>query len=154
SGKKLSVAADAPDQIGALLQLRAVLQHNQQIQANLSLAKANADAADTALSSAIKLMDSALMLANQGTSPNMSATARQSLAQQVQALQEQMVNLSQTAVQGKHIFSVDQDSSPSYALNLTPPPPNDDGTPGLPTNGVDQLLTAQTATRKIEDPAG
>src|SRR4051812_13029232 len=112
SGKKLSVASDLPDQIGPLLQLRAVLQHNTQIQSNLSLAKANADAADTALASAIKLMDSALMLANQGTSPTMSATSRQSLAQQVQALQQQMVNLSQTAVQGKYIFSVDQDSSP------------------------------------------
>src|SRR5205823_8733863 len=39
-----------------------LLVRNSQIQSNLGLAKTNADAADTALSSAIKLMDRALVL--------------------------------------------------------------------------------------------
>jgi len=150
SGKKISVASDAPDQIGALLQLRANQQHNSQIQTNLGLASSNADAADGALASAISLMDNALTLANQGTNITLDATSRQNLAQQVQSLQQQMVNLSQTTVQGKFIFSGDQDGSPSYALDLTATDP----TTGNPLNGVDQLLTAQTATRQVEDPAG
>lgn len=153
SGKKITAASDAPDQIGALLQLRANQSHNTQIQANLVLAGSNADAADSALSSAIQLMDNALTLASEGTNPTMDATSRQGLASQVQALQQQMVNLSQTAVQGKYIFSGDQEGSPAYALDLTPPAPNPDGTIP-PTNGTDQLLTTQNATRLVEDPAG
>ncbi len=38
SGKKIKVPSDAPDQIAPLLQLRADLQHNTQIQSNLVLA--------------------------------------------------------------------------------------------------------------------
>ncbi|HYW44148.1 MAG TPA: flagellin [Bryobacteraceae bacterium] len=154
SGKKISVASDAPDEIAPLLQLRADQSHNSQIQANLVLAKSNADAADGALSSAIQLMDSALSVATQGTNITMDSTTYQNLAQQVQALQQQMVNLSQTTVQGKYIFSGDQDGSPAYALDLATPVANPDGTMPPPTNGVDQLLTAQTATQQVEDPAG
>jgi flagellar hook-associated protein 3 FlgL len=154
SGKRISVPSDAPDQVGPLLQLRAGQQHNRQILINLVQAKTNTDGAENALGNAIKLMDSALTLANQGTGILMTNTSRQSLAQQVQSLQERMVAISQATVQGKYIFSGDQDGSPAYAFNLTPPPPNDDGTPGLPTNGVDRHLTAQTATRQVEDPAG
>src|SRR5229473_1186248 len=82
SGKRISAASDAPDQVGSLLQLRAGEQHNRQIQSNLALARTNADSADSALSGAIKLMDSALTLANQGTNFTMDAASRQSLAQQ------------------------------------------------------------------------
>ena len=150
SGKKISVASDAPDQIGPLLQLRADQQHNSQIQTNLGLAKANADGADNALTSAISMMDNALTLANQGTDITMDATSRQNLAQQVQSLQQQMVSLSQTTVEGEYIFSGDQDTSPSYVLDLTATDPNT----GLPLNGVDQKLPTQTSTRQVEDPAG
>ena len=153
SGKRIAAGSDAPDQISPLLQLRTAQQHNQQIQSNLVLAKSNADAADGALTSAIQLMDSALTTANQGTNITLDATGRQNLAQQVQALQQQMVNLSLTTVQGKYIFSGDQDSSPAYTLDLTAPPVNDDGST-TPWNGVDQLLATETATRQVEDPAG
>jgi len=109
SGKRISTASDAPDQIGSLLQLRAQQSRNTQIQSNLVQAKANADTAENALASAITLMDSALTLASQGTNVSMTDTSRQALAQQVQSLQEQMVAISRTTVQGKYVFSGDQD---------------------------------------------
>ena len=154
SGKRISTASDAPDQIGSLLQLRAQQSRNTQIQSNLVQAKANADTAENALANAITLMDSALTLASQGTNVSMTDTSRQALAQQVQSLQEQMVAISRTTVQGKYVFSGDQDGVAAYALNLTPPPDKADGSPGTPTNGVDRFLSVQTATRQIEDPAG
>ncbi len=49
SGKKINVAADSPDQIDTLLQLRANLQRNTQIQSNLTLANTDAAGADDAL---------------------------------------------------------------------------------------------------------
>jgi flagellar hook-associated protein 3 FlgL len=51
SGLKISVPADDPDQIAPLLQLRAGLAQNTQIQSNLTLAQTDASSADNVLSS-------------------------------------------------------------------------------------------------------
>jgi flagellar hook-associated protein 3 FlgL len=141
SGKKISDAADAPDQISPLLELRAERQRNTQIQQNLSVAKSDADTGDNALASAIQLMDSATTLASEGTNFTQTAETRQSLAEQVQSIQEQMVAISQTSVQGRYIFSGDASGTASYAFDLNSP------------NAVQQLSNAP-ATTQIEDPAG
>src|SRR5438552_156331 len=103
SGKRVSVAADAPDDIGVILQLRAGMARNSQIQSNLGLAKAEADAADNALNSATKLMDSAVTLGAQAANFTVDAAGRQSIANQVQSLQDQMLTASRTTVQGRYI---------------------------------------------------
>jgi flagellar hook-associated protein 3 FlgL len=141
SGKSVSLPSDAPDQISILLQLRAAQNHNAQIQANLSLAQTMAQAADNALASSIKLMDRALVLASQGANSTMTAEDRQSIAQEVESLLEQMVANSRTVVQGHYIFSGDAYDSPAYALDLSAP------------DGVD-LLSSAPATARIEHPAG
>lgn len=141
TGKRIAEPSDAPDQIGTLLQLRSAQSHNTQMQSNLSLAQTTAQAADSALSSSIKLMDRALVLAAQAANSTVSAASRQSIAQEIQGLQEQMVANTRTVVQGHYIFSGDQYDAPAYALDLTA------------TDGVVQLSTA-AATSRIEDPAG
>jgi flagellar hook-associated protein 3 FlgL len=143
SSKKLNVAADAPDEIGSLLQLRADQQRNQQIESNLVLAQTDAQAADNSLTGAIALLDRATTLAAEGANATQTAASRASIAPEVQSLLEQMVSYSQTQVQGRYIFSGDQDGSTSYKLNLS----STDG------SGVDKLV-ATTSTRLIEDPAG
>jgi flagellar hook-associated protein 3 FlgL len=141
SGKKIGQPSDAPDQIDSLLQLRANLQHNTQIQSNLGLALTDAQAADQALGSAISLMDRARVLASQGANSTMDTAGRQSLAQETQSLLDEMVAYSQTTVQGRFIFSGDQDGGPAYQGSAAS------------ATGVVQLTTA-AATRRIEDPAG
>ena|SRR5438067_8644592 len=107
SGKRVNAAADAPDQIGAILQLRTNMGQNTQMQTNLGLAKTDANAADDALSSAAKLMDRAVTLAAQGANFTLDAAGRQSLALEVQSLHDQMLAISRTTVQGRFIFSGD-----------------------------------------------
>lgn len=141
SGKRINVASDAPDQVESLLQLRSDEAQNTQIQANLVQANADAAGSDGALTAAIQLMDRAMTLATQGANSTTDAQGRQSIAQEIQAIQEQMVSYSNTQVQGRYIFSGDRDGSPAYQLDLTA------------TNGVDWLSGA-ASTRKIQDPAG
>src|SRR5438477_12823197 len=105
SGKRVSAASDAPDDIGVILQLRAGMARNSQIKSNLGLAKAEADAADSALNSATKLMDGALALGAQAANFTVDAAGRQSIANQVQSFQDQMLTVSHTTVQGRYIFS-------------------------------------------------
>ena len=66
SGKRVNVASDAPGEVDTILQLRTDGARNTQIQENLSVAKADADAADGALTAATKIMDRARVLAAQG----------------------------------------------------------------------------------------
>jgi flagellar hook-associated protein 3 FlgL len=141
SGKRVNVASDAPNEIDTILQLHSDEIHNTQIQENLSIAKADADAADTALSSATQLMDRARVLAAQGSNFTLDAAGRQSIAGEAQSLLEQMVSISRTTVQGRYIFGGDQDSTPPYNVDLTQ------------ANGVARL-TNSPATRRVEDSSG
>lgn len=141
SGKRVNVASDAPNDLDAILQLRADEVHNSQVQTNLAVAQADANAADSALGSATKLLDRAMVLATQGANFTTDATGRQSIALEIQSLQEQMTAIANTAVQGRYIFGGDQDTTPPYAVDLTA------------TSGVTQL-TSSAATRQVENSAG
>jgi len=141
SGKRVNVASDDPDMVSDLLRLRAAMERNTQLQSNLATAQAAADVADNTLSASIKLLDSALTLAAQGATATQTAAGRQSIAGDIQSLQQELVSFSQTQSGGRYIFSGDQDTAPAYQLDLDSP------------NGVDRLLTSP-ATRLIENPAG
>jgi flagellar hook-associated protein 3 FlgL len=141
SGLRVNTASDAPDEVDAIMQLRTDTVRNTQIGSNLSLAKTDADAADSALNSATKLLDRARSLGAQGANFTLDAGGRQSLAGEVQALQEQMVAISRTSVQGRYIFAGDDENTAPYQLDLTSP------------TGVQRMTTAP-ATRRLEDPAG
>src|SRR5664279_700732 len=141
SGKRVNVASDAPNEVDTILQLRTDDVRNSQIQANLGVAQADADAADGALTSATKLMDRATVLAAQGANFTLDAAGRQSIAGEVQSLLEQMTAISNTTVQGRYIFGGDQGSTPPYQVDLTA------------ANGVTRL-TSSPATRQVESAAG
>ncbi len=144
SGLKISVPSDDPDEVAPLLQLRADLAQNTQIQSNLTLAQTDATAADNALSSAIQLMNQAQTLATQAADTTLSASDRVSIASQIQSIQQQMVGVSNTQVQGRYIFSGDDDQTPAYEVNTG------DDTLG---NGVNQISTSPS-TRQVQDASG
>jgi flagellar hook-associated protein 3 FlgL len=141
SGLRITQASDDPDEIAPLLQLRADRASNTQATSNLGMAQTDAQAADTALGSAIQLMDQASTLGAQGAGSTTAASTRLSLASQVESVLDQMVQISQTTVQGRFIFSGDADDAPAYQVDLSAP------------EGVDQLASS-ASTRQIEDPAG
>jgi flagellar hook-associated protein 3 FlgL len=141
SGKRVNVASDAPNDVDTILQLHTDEVRNAQIQENLGVAQADASAADGALTSATQLMDRATTLAAQGANFTLDATGRQSIAGEVQSLQEQMTAISNTTVQGRYIFGGDQDSTPPYQVDLTA------------ANGVTRL-TSSPSTRQVESAAG
>jgi flagellar hook-associated protein 3 FlgL len=141
SGKRVNVASDAPGEVGTILQLHTDEVRNSQIQANLGVAQAEAEAADGALTSATKLMDRAIVLAAQGANFTLDATGRQNIAGEVQSLLEQITGIANTTVQGRYIFGGDRDSTPPYQVDLTA------------VNGVTRL-TASIGTRRVESAAG
>jgi flagellar hook-associated protein 3 FlgL len=141
SGLKISQPSDAPDELGGLLRLRADIARNAQVSTNLAQVKSDTDTAEQSLETATQLMDRITSLASQGANGTETASQRASIAQEVSGLLDQLVGLSQTTVQGRFVFSGDQDQSPQYQINLAS------------ANGVDRLTTP-TATRQVQDGSG
>jgi flagellar hook-associated protein 3 FlgL len=141
SGLRVNKASDAPDQVGDIFQTRADLAHMNQVDQNLGTVKAQVDAADSSLQSAVLLLQNATVLGAQGASSTVTQAQRNTLASQIQDLQSQMVALSRTQVNGVYIFSGDTSGQPAYQLN------------NASATGVDRLITS-AATTQIADPTG
>jgi flagellar hook-associated protein 3 FlgL len=142
SGLKVTQASDAPDQISSILQLHANIAQNQQIQTNLTAAKAEVQTADSSLGTGITLLDQVQTLAGQGLNEtNQTAATRATLAGQIDSIMQQMVSISQTSVNGRFIFSGDSDQTASYQYDAAAP------------TGVDRLQIAD-ATRQVQDTSG
>jgi flagellar hook-associated protein 3 FlgL len=119
SGLRVSAASDDPDQVSSILLLRAQIAGLQQTQTNLANVGPRVDSAESAIQQAIQVLDSATTLAAQAVTGTADAGQRANLAPQAQAYLEQLVSLSQTAVNGHYVFSGDQDTQVAYTLDLT-----------------------------------
>lgn len=140
SGLKVQRPSDAPAAVSEILQLQTTIAQNQQIQSNLGSVTSELNMADSSLQTAVQTVQSAITIAAQGASMT-SAGTQVNLAQEVSALQQTLVGITQTTVNGRYIFSGDDDSQPPYQLDSTQP------------EGVKQLVTAG-ATRMIQDASG
>ena len=142
SGLRVQRAADDPLSVPDILQIQSYLAQNQQLQTNLGNVKAELESSDAALQDAVKAIEDAISLAAQGgASTTASAQQRSILAEQIKGLQETLVGLSQANVNGRYLFSGDQDTQPAYQLDLSQP------------DGVTKLLSSP-ATRIIQDANG
>jgi len=144
SGLKFQDASDAPDQVSDILALRADISRNTQVQSNLSNVTTQVDAAEQAVSNAEQLVEQARTLAAQGVTGTQTPQTRIALAQQVQAIQSQLISLANTQVGNTYVFGGDAPESVPYAADTDNP---DVG------GGVVQETVTQ-ATRQIEDPLG
>jgi flagellar hook-associated protein 3 FlgL len=97
--------------------------------------------ADSAVSSAITLLDQAQTLAAEGLGATETASTRATLSSQVDGILQQMVSISQTQMDGKYIFSGDADQGASYQYDANSP------------TGIDRLQIS-TANRQAVDANG
>ncbi|HLI86071.1 MAG TPA: flagellin [Bryobacteraceae bacterium] len=141
SGLKVQFASDQPDVVSELLQLHTNLELNNQITNNLSAATTDNTVAQSALTQANSLLQTAVGIAAQGATSTATAATRQELAGQVQAILQQMVSLANTQSGEVYVFGGDAATSPPYQYDLSS------------GNGVDQLTSA-AATQQVQNPQG
>jgi flagellar hook-associated protein 3 FlgL len=142
SGYQIQNVSDDPAAVAQIYEYQADIASTQQTQTNLATASSEVSAADTALQSAVQIVNSAISLGTEGGSSTQTAAGNANLAQEISGLQQTLVSLSQTQVNGSYIFSGDQDTQPAYELDPTQP------------EGVQNLLPGDTSTRVILDPNG
>ena len=119
TGLKINVVSDAPDQISDLLQTRADLAQTQQIDSNLGRVTTEVNTGETALQSAVSLVENAESLGTQGASDLASSDTQQNVAQQLGSVLQQLVAAANTTVEGRYIFSGDSDQQVPYTIDLT-----------------------------------
>lgn len=142
SGLALQQVSDNPGEVPALLQVKAEIAHNSQLQYNLGRVSTEVNSAEASVSSAVTLMDQARQIATQGASSLTGATTDTQLAAEVKNVITQMQGLTCTQVENRYLFSGDSDQTPPYAgVDLTQ------------ANGVG-LYQGSNATRTIEEPGG
>lgn len=119
SGLRIATVSDAPDQISQLLQTKATLSTAQQIDKNLSNVKAQVDSSETALEAAVSLVEQAQTLGAQGQSGLATATTRQTVANQLGTVLQQLTSIANTRVGGRYIFAGDSDQTQPYTVDVT-----------------------------------
>lgn len=142
TGLRINDASDSPDQISELLASRASLSNTQQTNQNLARVKTEVDSAETALQQASKAIEQARVLGTQGANSSQTADTRKTLGDQVGALIENLVGISRTTVEGRYIFSGDNDQVPPYTVDLTQP------------NPIGNYQGSPSSTRKVQHPNG
>ena len=141
SGIDVQQPSDNPGAISDILQTQTAISNNKQIQSNLQSVTTEVNTADSALQTAVQQVQSALALATEGASSTSTADTRGELAQQVANIQQTLVGIAQTTVNGQYIFSGDNDTQPMYQLDSSAP------------EGVQQMFSS-TSTRTIQSVDG
>lgn len=141
SGKRVATASDDPDSVSTLLEARAGLARLEQITKNLGRVKTEVDAAESSLQAAVKLFDRVRTLGMTGASGTQTALTRQGLAGELASILDRFVGLANTEVDGRFIFSGNNDQTPAYTLNMTATPPW-------------SVYQGTAAAREVEHPTG
>lgn len=121
SGVRVSVASDDPGAVAPIINDQTSLDELTQAQTNLQTGDTEATAADNALQTASTLMNQLVSIATEGSGSTSNASNNAALAEQVQSIQQEMVNLANTAVQGRYIFGGDSPTIQPYTYNAGNP---------------------------------
>jgi len=123
TGLQINNVSDAPSEIADIWQLNSELDQTQQTETNLGQVATEVNTAQTALQSAVTLVEQAETYGTQGASDTSTATTRQDLANELGAILQQLVSTANTTVQGRYIFAGDTDQATPYSIDLTQTPP-------------------------------
>jgi flagellar hook-associated protein 3 FlgL len=119
TGLRVNVVSDSPDVISPLLQAQANLSATQQITTNLNQVSTEVNTGEQALETANSLFDQVQQLSAEGTTSTQTASGRTGIAQQLQAIEQQMVGLANTNVNNRYIFAGDTDQVQPYTFDPT-----------------------------------
>ena len=105
TGKLINMPSDNPAGASALVENQAVQSQTDQFLKNTSGAEGLLQTADSTLSSVVEALNRAISLGVQGGSDTASAADRLAIAQQVQGIQGQVLQMANVSYQGNYVFA-------------------------------------------------
>jgi flagellar hook-associated protein 3 FlgL len=138
TGRSVNNLSDNPAAAAAYVGNSALSSENDQFLTNLTDLQGKYQTADSALSSAVELMTTAISVGTEGANGTMSTADLQALAQQVQGLQQQMLSLANTTYEGTYLFSGTNVTTQPFTQNPSSPS-------GVQYNGNTDTTSVQVA---------
>lgn len=117
SGLRVSSLSDDPVAAGQALLLGSAISQDDSFVQTAASTQSLMQVADSALSSVVSQLTSALSLAVAGNSGTASASDLTSLAQQLSGVRDQVVSLANTSYQGSYIFAGSQGSTQPFTTD-------------------------------------
>ncbi|HXW90279.1 MAG TPA: flagellar hook-associated protein FlgL [Terriglobales bacterium] len=117
SGQQINMPSDNPAGAAELVQNQAQQGQTDQFLQNTSSVEDLLKTADSALSSVVSALNQAIAVGTQGANGTNDAADLQSLAQQVQGIESQIVQFANTTYQGNYIFAGSATSTAPFTLN-------------------------------------
>jgi flagellar hook-associated protein 3 FlgL len=147
SGYRIQQASDAPADVEEILQIQNSIGQDQQAQSNLSTLQTDLGSADSALQTAVQAVESAISVGTQGANSTATPEEQSALAQQVAGILQTLVDIGNTQVNGRYIFSGDNATQAAYEVNVSAP------------EGVQNLVNTNSTVQVVDSsgssiPAG
>jgi flagellar hook-associated protein 3 FlgL len=138
SGKLINMPSDNPAGAAEMVQNQAQQDQTDQFLQNTSAVEGQLQTADSTLSSVVESLTQAISLGTQGANGTNSPADLQAIAQQVQGIQNQVVQLANTSYQGSYIFAGTATDTVPFTLNAQ-------AQDGVTYNGNTDTNTVQVA---------
>jgi flagellar hook-associated protein 3 FlgL len=119
TGLKINNVSDAPSEIADVWQLNSELDQTNQTDTNLGQVQTEVNTAESALESAVTLVEQAEADGAEGASTTATPDTQQDLANSLGSILQQLVAIANTTVQGRYIFAGDTDQTTPYTIDLT-----------------------------------
>jgi flagellar hook-associated protein 3 FlgL len=121
SGQLINMPSDNPAGAAELVQNQALQDQTDQYLQNTSAVDGQLQTADSTLSSVVSSLNQAISLGTQGANGTNSPQDLQAIAQQVQGIQSQVLQLANTSYQGNYIFAGTATSTVPFTLDASSP---------------------------------
>jgi flagellar hook-associated protein 3 FlgL len=119
TGRRVNLPSDDPTAFAADIQNQALQSQTDQYLKSTNNLETLFQNADSTLSSVVSSLNQAISLGTQGANGTLTAGGQQSIAQEVQGIRDQMVQLANTSYQGDYIFSGTASNTQPFVLDAT-----------------------------------
>lgn len=123
SGKKLNNLSDNPSDMAYTLDLRSKLTQIDQFDKNISSAFGYLNTAESALNQVQNVLYSIVNLAEQGASETVGPDERNTLADKIEEMRDEILNYANTEIMGKYVFAGSATDTPPFYDTGAPVPP-------------------------------
>ncbi|HUO61147.1 MAG TPA: flagellin [Candidatus Acidoferrales bacterium] len=119
SGKRVNVPSDDPSAAAANALQDARASQDDQFLQSISSIEQNLNTADSTLNSVVTALTRAISLGTTGANGTLSSSDRQSLANEVDGIKEQVLGLANTSFNGQYLFAGTNTQTQPYQLDST-----------------------------------
>jgi flagellar hook-associated protein 3 FlgL len=121
SGQKLNSPSDDPAAVASLVSIRTESSSVAQYLSNISSLMGSLQMADSSLSSVVAALTSAESLGIEGANGTLTSANRQAIAQEVQGIQQEVLQLANTSYNGQFLFSGTATTTQPYVADPSSP---------------------------------